>query len=91
MLTDLPENGSSFRKFAEVLVALKKLIPRSGVETPNDQLRNDVERLALSAPHLLADIGFERDPKMCSSDKVVWRRGTLRVLIFSKTRAVAFV
>ncbi|WP_158217955.1 hypothetical protein [Marinibacterium profundimaris] len=46
------------------------------------QLRNDLERLALCAPHLLSDIGFERDAKACSGEKVVWCRGTLRVIIF---------
>ena len=91
MLAGLLENGSSIGKVTDVLVACKKLILASGVEAADTQLQKELERLALSAPHMLADIGFERDTKACSSEKAVWRRGTQRVIIFSPKHAAAFV
>lgn len=91
MLVSLLENGQSFRKVADMLAACKKIMPTSRVETPDTQLQKELERLALSAPHMLADIGFERDLKACSSEKTVWRRGTQCVIIFGRKQAAAFV
>lgn len=89
MFADLLENGSSIRKVADMLTSFKKHIPMPRVETPDTQLQKELERLALSAPHMLADMGFERDAKACSSEKVVWRRGTHSVIIFNTTRTAA--
>ena len=91
MSVGLVENTMSFRKVADVWEACKKLIPTSGVAASDAQLKKELERLALSAPHMLADIGFERDLKACSSEKAVWRRGSQCVIIFSPKQAAAFV
>ena len=91
MLAGLLENGLSIRKVGDVLASCKKIIPASGVKTTDTQLQKELERLALSAPHMLADIGFERDVKACSSEKAVWRRGTQCVIIFGLKHAAAFV
>ena len=91
MLAGLLENGSSIRKFTDVLAAWKKIIPTSGVGMPDAQLKKELERLALSAQHMLADIGFERDPKASSGEKAVWRRGTHCVIIFGPKHAAAFI
>ena len=91
MLSGLLENGSSIRKLTDVLASYKKLIPMSGVEMPDAQLKKELERLALSAPHMLADIGFERDLNACTDEKAVWRRGTHCVIISSSKHAAAFV
>lgn len=60
-----------------------------GNETADGLLQADLERLAVSAPHVLADIGFERDAKACSHDKVAWRRGTHRVTVSITTHKVS--
>lgn len=91
MLAGLLENGPSIRNVANGLAACKKLIPTAEDKTPDAQLQKELERLALSAPHMLADIGFERDIKACSSEKTVWRRGTHCVIIFSSKHAAAFI
>ncbi len=91
MLAGLLMNGSSIRKVADVFAACKKFIPMSEVQTPDAQLQKDLERLALSAPHMLADIGFERDLKACSCEKAVWRRGTCCVIVFSTKHAAALI
>jgi hypothetical protein len=89
MLAGLLENGPSIGKVADIWAACKKLMPMSRVETPDSQLQLELERLALSAPHMLADIGFERDPRACTSEKTVWRRGNYCVIISSKPLAAA--
>ena len=41
----------------------------------------DLERLALTSPHLLADMGFEIDGRAGSPTRTVWRRAGLCVTI----------
>jgi len=91
MLAGLLENGPSIKNVADVLAACKKIIPASRVETPDALLQKELERLALSAPHMLADIGFERDVEASSSERAVWRRGSHYVVIFSPKHAAAFI
>lgn len=81
MFANQLELSPSIWKTARLMDLCNKLIPRPGHEETNVPLRNDLERLALSAPHLLSDIGFERDARACSREKVVWRRGDLCVII----------
>ncbi|OWU67348.1 hypothetical protein [Phaeobacter sp. 22II1-1F12B] len=71
---------------ARLLGTCSKIIPWLGKRDTDVPLRNDLERLALSAPHMLSDIGFERDDKACSPEKVVWRRGKLCVIIANSTQ-----
>ena len=78
-------------RVAGALDHCKKFIPGSGEVTKSARLQEELERIALTAPHMLADIGFERDPMACSSDRAVWRRGTHCVVIFSPRHAAAFV
>lgn len=90
MLAGLLENGLSIKSVADVLVAYKKIIPASRAETLDAPLQKELERLALSAPHMLSDIGFERDVEASSSEKAVWRRGAHCVVIFSPKYAAVF-
>ena len=91
MLVGILVNAPLVREVTDVLSACKKLIPRSAVETPDARLQKQLEHLALSAPHMLADIGFERDVEASSSEKAVWRRGDHCVVIFSPKYAAAFI
>lgn len=56
----------------------KKPEPCSDVET---HLAEALERLALTSPHLLADMGFEIDAAAGSPTRTVWRRGRLTVTL----------
>ncbi|MFY2823813.1 hypothetical protein [Ruegeria sp. MALMAid1280] len=90
MFTSLLENGLSITKVADVLASCRKLIPTSGVEALDKQLQEHLERLALSAPHILADIGFEREVAACGPGVDVWRRQDACVIIqFSSTTSVS--
>lgn len=82
------ENGSSIRKVIDTLALCKKLIPSLGCETADALLRKDVERLALSAPHMLSDIGFKRDTEASSTECAVWARGDMTVRIATLSRVV---
>lgn len=64
-------------------------ILREWHKKPEDRLVEDLERLALSAPHLLTDIGFARDAKASSSAKTIWCKGSLRVAISSRDGSVS--
>ena len=89
MFASLVQNGLSIRSIADVLSICKKLILMIGKRTPDARLRNDLERLALSAPHMLADIGFEREAAACGPHLDVWRRqGTSVVIQSSSTTSV---
>jgi hypothetical protein len=88
----------SLKKFAQdlpfaqsgvFLGLFKKLIPQKKVGQPSEPLVEDLERLALSAPHVLADIGFERDFEAFSPEKRVWRRGQLCVIISTAAPTVS--
>ena len=91
MPVGLVENTLSLRKVADAWEACKQLAPTSGGGASDEQLRKDLERLALSAPHTLADIGFKRDVEASSSEKAVWRRGNCCVVIFGPKYAAAFI
>lgn len=91
MLAGLFKNGASIKNITNVLAACKKIIPTLRLETPDAPLQKELERLALSAPHMLSDIGFERDVEASSIEKTVWRRGPHCVVIFSPKHAAAFV
>lgn len=56
---------------------------------PEDRFLEDLERIAASAPHLLSDIGLERDPGMSSPAETVWCKGSLRVAISSRDGSVS--
>ncbi len=87
MFVGLVENTPSLRKVANVWEACKKFIPTSELEAPGAQLKKELERLALSAPHTLADVGFERDVNACSFERDVWRRGRHSVIVLSVKHA----
>lgn len=90
MLTGLLDKGSSIRKAADALTSCRKLILSLAAEPPDTQLKTDLERLALSAPHMLADIGFEREVAACGPAVDVWRRQDTCVIIrFSSTTSVS--
>ena len=91
MYAGLLENCQSIKNVADALAACKKIMPTSRVETPDVSLQKEIERLALSAPHVLSDIGFERDAKASSCDKEIWRRGAHCVVILSSKITAVFV
>jgi len=69
------EGNLSIHKAVGLLEVFRKMTPWFGGDKTNAQLQTDLERLALSAPHMLSDIGLERDAKAYSCGKDVWRRG----------------
>lgn len=53
----------------------------------NERFYEDIERLALSSPHLLADVGFKRDISKSSTKTEVWRNGD-HSITFAKTTSL---
>ena len=47
----------------------------------NAHFEQHVARLALTAPHVLADIGFVQDDSASPLGRTVWRRGRTRVTV----------
>jgi len=88
MLAALNWIDLSIGRFSEVVARCKKLIAGPRNDKAKVLLREDLERLALSAPHMLSDIGFERDARACSPEQEVWCRGADRVTIFANTHSV---
>ena len=66
------------RWLAEVV---KKVILRPVDPAVDAHLLQNIERLALTAPHVLADLGFERDVHASSPQRTVWRKGRTRVVL----------
>lgn len=65
----------------------RRRLPFGGWRKPDPKtgtargLAEALERLALTSPHLLADMGFEMDGGAASPTRTVWRRGRLSVTI----------
>lgn len=81
MLTNTFAKSPSINVSGWMRAVMRKTIPKIGTERSEEDFRNDLERLALTAPHLLQDIGFERDVEASAQEKVVWRRGKYCVTI----------
>ena len=82
------------RSLAPVGVAIARLVTsvrRRSRRKPQDQLRENLERIAVSAPHLLSDIGFVRDPKASSLLEAIWANGSLRLSISSRDGSVTIL
>ena len=80
------------RPLAPVSVMIARLaasLLRVRDRNPPDRLREDLERIAVCAPHLLIDIGFIRDAKASSSVETIWYKGSLRVAISSRDGSVS--
>lgn len=58
-----------------------KSLPWRKSQLVEDQLRDELERLALLSPHLLADLGFTHDAAASVPDTKVWRNGRHRVVV----------
>jgi hypothetical protein len=58
----------------------KLTLIQNNVEVDAHFLRH-IERLAITAPHVLADIGFERDDLASFSTQTVWRKGRFRITL----------
>ena len=69
---------------------LRKLEPLRRPSAPRRSLGAELERLARTAPHLLADLGFEEDRAARTPLRSVWRKGAVDVAI-SREPAVATV
>ena len=48
---------------------------------PPPDTASEVQRLASTAPHMLADIGLRRDPARCTLGAEVWVRGDVAVTL----------
>lgn len=59
----------------------KNLILRHREGLQKAKYLHDLERLALGAPHMLPDIGFELDKGSSSHAKQLWRRGEVSIEI----------
>lgn len=80
------------RSLAPIGVAVARLVTSMRCRhrrKPEDQLRQNLERIAVSTPHLLSDIGFVRDPKASSSLETIWVNGSLRLSISSQNVSVS--
>lgn len=64
-----------------IRIAAEKLTLFRERDTADTHLAQHIERLALSAPHVLEDIGFERDERASSAVQTVWRRGRVQVTV----------
>lgn len=72
------------RFFAPFGAVLWRLVAKARSERPSkagEQLFEDLERIASTAPHLLNDIGFECDRKASSSEETIFCKGAVRVVI----------
>lgn len=62
-----------------------KSLPWRKPRPVEDHLRDELERLALLSPHLLADLGFTQDAAASVPDTKVWRYGRHRVVVARPT------
>ena len=77
------EGTWSFVHFDAFFIQFVSFFTRGSGKEPKEQYCEDLERLALSAPHLLADIGFEPDLRSSSPVKTIWRKGATSVALSS--------
>jgi hypothetical protein len=70
---------------------LRVLAPflRSQPDEAEDPLHRELQRIVNAAPHLLTDIGFERDPAASSPAETIWVGGALRVAVATRDRSVS--
>ncbi len=78
-LTDEGIRAASPRLWLAMVVEKVTLLRRE--PDMNAHFEQHVARLALTAPHVLADIGFVRDDSASSLGRTVWRRGRTRVTV----------
>ena len=67
--------------FNLTMAMMRKNIPFWRYEDIDKGFREDIERIARTSPHLLADMGFVLDCRSSSDKRMVWRRNSLTVAI----------
>lgn len=89
-MTALPDIQTSLSSSLRRLwQKIKKYMPLAGTAAPGHGAAGHLERLARTAPHLLADLGFEPDRHAGNAERKVWRRGAFVVSISRDTGAAA--
>ncbi|MDU8912330.1 hypothetical protein [Aestuariicoccus sp. MJ-SS9] len=74
-----PHNASSW--LALLCKSVSEFIPRAPKRPKRDTVLDDLERLAMLSPHLLADLGFSVDEFESTATAVCWRREDMAVFI----------
>lgn len=64
-----------------LLWMVRKFAPHLRFAETRDDPRAALERLARTSPHLLPDLGFEKDRAASGAARSVWRRGAFVVTI----------
>ena len=70
----------SWPTFHVVVEMVRKTISKRR-PAPEDRMHAELARLALGAPHILADIGFHQDVQASTPNCVVWRRDDVCVVV----------
>lgn len=87
MRTEILDNTPAFSAMNNVFLRIGKSISWRKSRSSEDHMRDELERLALLSPHLLADLGFTREAAASGPDTMVWRNGQLRVVVARLTRS----
>ena len=72
-MTELPMRSPDLSRIS-FLAVIRKFAPKRHHAVPRDDACRELERLALSSPHLLPDLGFELDRAAAGPQRTVWRR-----------------
>lgn len=64
-----------------LLALVRKFVPHLRRADTRDDPCAALERLARTSPHLLPDLGFEKDRAASGAGRSVWRRGAFLVTI----------
>lgn len=78
--TDLPLRSLDLPRLS-LFAMVRKCMPYPRRAAPRNDACAALERLALSSPHLLLDLGFEADSAASGGEQRVWRRGAFVVTI----------
>lgn len=78
----------SWPTFHVVIDMVRKTISKHK-PVPEERLHAELARLALGAPHILADIGFHLDVQASTPNCVVWRREDVCVAVKREAATVS--
>ena len=74
-----PHNVSFWR--APLFKSVSKFIPFPAAGPEPDAVFQNLERLAMLSPHLLADLGFSIDERESTATAMCWRRDDMLVFV----------
>lgn len=87
MQLQIRDLDSAIPAMDRVRLRTREFLPWRKPRPSGDHVLDELERLALLSPHLLADLGFSRDAAASNPHTTVWRRGRLRVAVATSTRS----